>query len=198
MTVSQARVRMKPENRREQLLDLGVALLSGRPLDEISVDVLADEAGISRGLVYHYFGSLQEFHRAVVRRAADELIAITAPGDVADPLGQLTLSLAAYLDYVRDNYTGYVSLVRAAAGGDPELRAIYESARQALTDRIFEVTGPERLAQLGLRDTPLTRVMVRGWSAMVEEVVLAWVQSPRGISRRRLLAKLAEALPAVA
>ena len=33
------------------------ALLATRSLDELSIDLLAEEAGISRGLLYHYFGN---------------------------------------------------------------------------------------------------------------------------------------------
>ena len=39
--MSSPRVRMSPDTRREQLLDLGVRLLSSRPLDELSIDDLA-------------------------------------------------------------------------------------------------------------------------------------------------------------
>ena len=66
-----ARTRLSKEERRSQLLDLGVRLLSTRSLDELSIDLLAEEAGISRGLLYHYFGNKHDFHEAVVRRAQD-------------------------------------------------------------------------------------------------------------------------------
>ena len=71
--------RLAPDERRSQLLDLGVRLLATRSLDQLSIDLLAEEAGISRGLLYHYFGNKHAFHEAVVRRAADDLIAQTAP-----------------------------------------------------------------------------------------------------------------------
>ncbi|HEY3013924.1 MAG TPA: helix-turn-helix domain-containing protein, partial [Nocardioides sp.] len=80
MTTS-PRVRMTPDLRREQLLELGVRLFAHRSLDELSIETLAEEAGISRGLLYHYFGNKRDFHRAVVRKAADDLIAITAPSE---------------------------------------------------------------------------------------------------------------------
>jgi len=197
MTSTSGRIRMSPEGRREQLLELGTRLLSTRTLDEISIEVLAEEAGISRGLLYHYFGNKQEFHLAVVRRAVEQLVAITAPRDIEDPLEQLTVSIGAYLDYVVENYTGYVSLVRAAAGGNDELRAIYEAGRRALVDRIFEVTGPDGLDALGVADTPAVRMMADGWSAMTEAIILDWVPDHRGISREELLAKLAAMLPAI-
>jgi AcrR family transcriptional regulator len=39
------RVRLSPDDRREQLLDLGIELLATRSLDELSIDLLAEEAG---------------------------------------------------------------------------------------------------------------------------------------------------------
>jgi len=194
--MTSTRIRMTPDDRREQLLGLGVHLLATRSLDELSIDVLAEEAGISRGLLYHYFGNKQDFHRAVVRRAADELIEVTAPSSDEDPLQQLMLSLGAYVDYVTENYQGYVSLVRAAST-DESLREIYEQARATLTDRLFDVAGREQLAALGITDSPATRLMVRGWSALTEEVVISWVRTPHGVSRDELLQRLAQGLVAL-
>ena len=197
------RVRMTPDGRREQLLELGVRLLSTRSVDELSIDMLAEEAGISRGLLYHYFGNKQDFHRAVVRKAADDLIRVTAPPAEGEPLERLAISLEAYVDYVVANYEGYSSLVRGAGSGNADLLAIYVEARAVLTDRIFETPvgeGDDRgrlLDVLGIADTPATRLMVNGWSAMTEDVVLAWVRDPRGVHKSGLLTMLAAALPGV-
>jgi AcrR family transcriptional regulator len=188
---------MSPSDRREQLLEIGVRMLATRSLEEMSIELLAEEAGISRGLLYHYFANKQEFHVAVIRRAVADLIAITAPRDIADPMEQLTASMAAYVDYVAGNYEGYVSLVRAAKGGDEELREIYEMAREALTSRVFEAVSDEGMRDLGFVDNPLTRMVVRGWSAASEELVVGWVRDPAGVSREQLLATLAAALPAM-
>jgi AcrR family transcriptional regulator len=191
---------MTPDDRRGQLLELGVRLLSTRSVDELSIDVLAEEAGISRGLLYHYFGNKHDFHRAVVRKAADDLIAVTAPPQEGEPLERLSRSLEAYVDYVVANHAGYTSLVRAAAGGDETLREIYDEARGVLTDRIFEAAdaqGGRLLDVFGVADTPVARLVARGWSAMVEDVVLAWVREPQGVSKHELLGTVAAALPGV-
>jgi AcrR family transcriptional regulator len=189
--VSTRRVRLSPATRREQLLDLGLQLLQTRSLEELSIDLVAEEAGISRGLLYHYFRSKQDFHRAVVRRAADELVAQTAPEESLQPIARLTASLRAYVDYVLANYAAYVSLVKSAAGGDEVLRAIYDDTRTALTGRIFDSLG-----EFGLADTPAVRLLARGWSAMVEETVLSWAPE-QGVPKEELVALLAEALPAL-
>src|SRR3954469_20755501 len=106
------RSRLAPDERRNQLLDLGVRLLATRTLDELSIDLLAEEAGISRGLLYHYFDNKHDFREAVVRRAADDLIAQTAPPEEGDPLVRLQVSLTAYVDYVLANFEGYLSILK--------------------------------------------------------------------------------------
>jgi AcrR family transcriptional regulator len=187
------RTRLTPDQRRTQLLDLGVSLLATRSLDELTIDVLAEEAGISRGLLYHYFGNKNDFREAVVRRAVADLIEQTAPPEGGEPLDRLLASVAAYVDYVVANYQGYVSIVRGAAGGNETLRQVYEETRDALTDRIFTEDAQGEI----IPDTPAARLMVRGWSAMGEEMVLTWVADPRGVTRDQLLEALSASLPAL-
>lgn len=193
MTTTTTRTRLTPEQRRSQLLDLGVRLLATRSLDELSIDLLAEEAGISRGLLYHYFGNKHAFHEAVVRRAADDLIEQTAPPSDGEPMVRLVASLAAYVDYVVANHEGYLSLVKAAAGGNETLREIYEEARSALNGRIFRDDAQGEI----IPETPVTRLVVRGWSAMVEELVLSWIADPGELSREQVLDILAASLPAI-
>lgn len=191
MTTSPARTRLSPDARRAQLLELGAQLFATRSVDEISIDVLAEEAGVSRGLLYHYFGSKQDFRLAVIRHAVEDLVEKTAPPAEGEPLERLLISLGVYVDYVLDNLTLYRSLVRAAAGGTDEIRAVYEKGRFALTDRIFR---EDSLGQI-LTDTPQSRLVVRGWSAMTEEMVLTWAEDPTTITRDQLLGVLALSLP---
>ena len=190
-TGTSSRTRLSPEQRRAQLLDLGVSLLATRSLDELTIDVLAEEAGISRGLLYHYFGNKHDFREAVVRRAVDDLVEQTAPPAEGEPLERLLASLAVYVDYVAANYQGYLSIVRAAAGGNHALRDLHDEARTVLTERIFTEDAQGEI----IPDTPAARLMVRGWAALCEELVLAWVADPRGVTRDQLLEALTVSLP---
>jgi AcrR family transcriptional regulator len=192
------RTRLSPEDRRSQLLDLGVRLLATRSLDQLSIDLLAEEAGISRGLLYHYFGNKHAFHEAVVRRACDDLIAQTAPPPGGEPLERMLVSVTAYLDYVVANYEGYLSLVKGAAGGNETLREIYDEARFVLTDRIFLEDAQGEL----ISDTPTNRLIVRGWAAMTEELAITWASQHHNgatpeVTREELLTIIAGSLPAL-
>lgn len=185
------RVRLSPDARREQLLDLGVRMLATRTLEDLSIDALAEQAGISRGLLFHYFKNKQDFHRAVVQRAADNLLARTRPDVSLPPAERLALSLEHYVDYVLANRQSYISLVRGAAGGDPALLEIFDHTRAVLTSRVTD-----HLEVFGVADTPAVRLLARGWSALVEEAVLSWVADPL-LSKQELLRVLATSLPAV-
>ena len=167
-------------------------MLATRTLDELSVDVLAEEAGISRGLLFHYFKNKQDFHRAVVQRAADDLLTRTRP-DMSqdDPTVRLTVSLGHYIDYVLANKQAYISLVRGAAGGDGALLQIFEHTRSVMTARITD-----NLEVFGVPDSPTVRLMARGWSALVEEAVLGWVAEPQ-LPKDELLRVLTATLLAV-
>lgn len=188
-----SRTRLAPEQRRAQLLDLGVRLLATRSLEELSIDVLAEEAGISRGLLYHYFGGKQGFHEAVVQHAADDLYRQTAPPPGGEPLVRLRASMTAYVDYVVANHAGYRSLVRGASGGNETVRAIYESTFGALADRVFAEEGIGE----AIADTPASRLVVRAWQRMVEELVLAWCDDPAALTRDQLLQVVTDSLPAL-
>lgn len=191
------RVRLDPATRREQLLDLGVKLLATRSFEDMSIDVLAEEAGISRGLLYHYFGNKQDFHLAVVRRLAEALYEATAPVDDPSVVGRLGISLQNYLDFVVGNHRAYVAFRHAALGGNEDMRGIYEVSRTQLLDRLFDAAEPEELAAFGITDTPASRMLSRGWASMVEDVILNWLEDDRGIARDDLLASLTLSLAGV-
>lgn len=188
------RTRLAPAARREQLLALGAQMVHEGRLDDVSIDGIAEQAGISRGLLYHYFPNKREFRLAVLRRMADEVISLTAPPEGNQPVEQLYAGLAAYVDYVTEHHAAYISFVRGAAGGDEDFREIHDQARTALTDRIFTTTDPAALSEFGLSDTPAVRLMVRGWSALVEDMVLTWLDDDQGVTREELLDLMTGAL----
>src|ERR1700759_3140777 len=111
-------------------------MLATRTLDELSVEEIATKAGISRGLLFHYFASKQEFHLEVARAAAAALIDRTAPDTALPPLEALRGALGAFIDYVEENPDNYKSLVRGAAAGDADMRAIFDATRSTMAGRI--------------------------------------------------------------
>ena len=56
--------------RRAQLLELARKAFSDRSYDEVSIDDLAREAKISKGLLYHYFPTKRDLYVAGLREIA--------------------------------------------------------------------------------------------------------------------------------
>lgn len=185
------RVRLSPQARRAQLIELGVEMLATRRLDELSVELIASTAGISRGLLFHYFSSKQDFHTEVARAAAAEMIRRTEPDTSLPPVEALRGALDAFIDYVEENPDNYKSLVRGAASADLEMRAIFDGTRATMAQRVVEV-----IAQLGLELSDRADLAVHGWVAYVEECVIRWIDT-RKFDRGQLLEMLTKSLPAL-
>ncbi|MFC9996770.1 TetR/AcrR family transcriptional regulator [Nocardia sp. NPDC127526] len=187
------RVRLSPDERRSQLIALGARMLRERALEDISVGEIAEQAGISRGLLFHYFPTKQDFHLAIVQHANAQLLERTTPNrDLALP-DMLRDAIQRYVDYVSENRTSYLALLRGPASASPDLVAMVDAHRQAQVDRIL-TESPIPAADA---DRPRLALAVRGWIAFVEETTLTWLRS-EPITRAELIDMLVDSLPALA
>lgn len=162
-------VRLSPDERKAQLVSIGVDMLADRSLDELSTDDVARRAGISRGLLFHYFDSKRDFYRCVVRRECDDFAAATEPDPSLEPVPWLRSFIAGFAAYVTEHRKVYLALVRGAAGSHPAVEDIVESTRATLARRVEE--GQRRL---GMPDSPRLLVAARAWMAFAEEAVTSW------------------------
>jgi AcrR family transcriptional regulator len=181
------RARLSTDARREQLVALGVEMFSERPFDDVSIDDIAAGAGISKGLLYHYFPSKRDFYVAVVRHSADEMQAITETDPDLEPLERLADGLDRYLEYVATHARGFATVLRAGIGSDPEVAAIVEGVRAAMARRI--------LADVADTDPPpaAVRIAIRGWVGFAEAASLEWLEHGE-LSREELRELLVRAL----
>lgn len=180
-----ARKRLGVEERRAELLRVGMELFSTRAYEEIWVEEIAKEAGISRGLLYHYFPTKRDFYVAVTRAAAAEAGRLTAPDPALPPGEQLRAGIDAFLRYAEEHSHGFLTAYRGSLAGDPEVRAIVEEGRQRQAARILNVMA-------GSADpSPLLRFAVRGWIAFAQAVTAEWLgeRDPSREAVRDLLTK---------
>jgi AcrR family transcriptional regulator len=190
---SHARSRLGVDQRREQLLRIGVEIFSSRPYDGISIDEIAALAGVSKGLLYHYFPSKRDFYVAVVRASADEMRERTAPDPSLPPLEGLRAGLDAYLDYVEHHAQGYLTVHRGGIGSDEEVRAIVNEVRTLIADRILTGLGIEPAP-------PVLRTAVWGWIGFVEAAAIEWLEQrdlTRDTVRELMVLALVSAMDAV-
>ena len=184
---------MSREDRRRQFVDLGALMSREQPLETVTMEAVAEAAGVSKGLIFHYFENKADFHLAIVREQADDMIVRTAPPeDVDDPLEMLGHSMAAYVDYVAHNGRGFIGVIRGAASADADIRAVADSTRAVMTDRIFQYAPI-----IGIERTPAAEMAVAGWIAFVEESLVRWLDEPT-VTRDQLVQILVAALPMLA
>lgn len=81
------RTRMKPDDRRGEILAAALFLAQDKNYNTVSRDEIAERAGTSVGLVSRYFGTMPKLKRAVMRAAIKaEALPIIAQGLAAqDP-----------------------------------------------------------------------------------------------------------------
>jgi AcrR family transcriptional regulator len=72
-TVERPRTRLAREERRELLVDAAAQVFEGRDPGSVTFEEIADAAGVSRALVYNYFGDRQGLIEAVARRSSERL-----------------------------------------------------------------------------------------------------------------------------
>jgi AcrR family transcriptional regulator len=182
--------RLDVDERRRQLLEAGARVFTERSYDEVSMSELARAAGISKGLLYHYFPSKRDYFTATLAAAAAELAAVTEPDPSLPPAEQLAASLEAYLGWIEANADGYRRLLESA--GSPDVHSLIDAVRDRTVDRIVDgvSAGDGR---------PALRVAVRAWLWGMDGAILDWLDRgdvDRAQLRDLLLATFAGSLGA--
>jgi len=179
-------LRRSADDRRAQLVQIGLELLPTTPVQELTIDEVARRAGISRSLLFHYFATKRDYYTAVTRAAADLMWEhlMSRPGTSQEQ--QVTGILDRYVAWVETYRETHLAFVRGAAGGDPWVAEVYAETRDRLVDVALEA--------LGLPDDALRRQLVLAWFAFTEDLVGQWTRDPTTMSRDELLALLRDVL----
>jgi len=187
------RRRLSTEERREQLLSVGARLFSESPYDDVWIEQVAEIAGVSRGLLYHYFPNKRDFFAAVVARESERMLRMTAAVPGVPAREQLDANLDTYLEYVQAHAHGYRAFHRADAAGDQAVRKVYQRALAAQERQILTALAadPEFGAVFDRR--PDVRLAVRGWLAFTTAVCLEWLRGS-DLSREQVRDLCARAL----
>ncbi len=139
---------------------------------------IAEAAGVSKPLLYHYFPSKDELFIAALTEAASELQALIEPSGQGTPVEQLTSSLGAYLAWIENNSETWAKLMQSAASL-PAARTLVEGFRQSTLDLV--------LAQLTKRGkpSPALRIAIKGWLGYMDAAILDWTEA-RDLPREKL------------
>ena len=145
------------------------------------MDDVAAGAGVSKGLIFHYFDSKRDLYVEIIGRGATDLMQASAVPDATTmaPIERLTAGLHRYLEYAERAGRGYTSLLTGGVGVDPEVVNIVESVRRTFVDRI--------LSSLPYAATAVTRVAVRGFVGFVEAASVEWLNNKDEVTREQVV-----------
>ena len=137
--------------REQQMLDSAVRVFSRRGFHAASMDEIADDAGISKPMVYAYLGSKEELYLACVHREGarmlEAIVAVVGPELPADE--QLWRGLKAFYGFVGAHRDGWAVLYRQAP---------FDTEVSRLREQIIEVVA----AMFGRAVTAAGRTAKRG------------------------------------
>jgi AcrR family transcriptional regulator len=160
--------RLSPELRRERVVDAAERVFAAQPYEQVSMDAVAAEAGISRALLYRYFPGKNVLFASVYRRAADRLLDQVRLDSDAPLQEQILNGVEAHLDYFVANRNAVLAANQTLAT-DPVVQDIINAELSTLCDRIADATPLEP------RERQKFSAVIISWLAFVRVLCVQWL-----------------------
>jgi AcrR family transcriptional regulator len=164
--------------REPQMLEMAGRIFAAHGFHEASMDEIAEAAGVSKPMLYSYFGSKEGLYFAYVNAAYRELIAaideaVASAGP--DPEAQLRLGTIAYYTYVGEHRHAFRVLFREIGDPGGELA----SQRHRLVRRVGAAIEAMVVAAEARPWQPMdTDVLAEGWIGAARSLADWWLDHP--------------------
>ncbi|MFD0418576.1 TetR/AcrR family transcriptional regulator [Streptomyces sp. NPDC127108] len=173
----QARGTDRSVARRAELIVIGRKLFADTSYDALSMDDIAKQAGVAKGLIYYYFKSKRGYYLAIIEDSVADLVERAGSGTELPPTERVHRTIDGYLRYAEHHQEAYRTIVSGGVGFDAEVHAIRDGVREAMIGTIAE-------GAYGRRDIPaLVRTALLGWLCSVEGVTLDWIGTVQALER---------------
>ena len=184
MAASPKRQRMKPEVRREQLLDAATQVFAERGYEGARVEQIADAAQVSPGLLYRHFEGKQELYAEILQLANRELMQhlALAAAPKRPSSERVRDGLDAFFMFVEDHRQLWQMLMKDVL--EPEIAAIREQvttrsvmAVAALAAQDYDAESPREV------ELEMAAVMIVGSAVSLASW---WTEHPE-VSRAKMV-----------
>ncbi|CAN5633412.1 TetR/AcrR family transcriptional regulator [soil metagenome] len=203
LSISPRWSRLDRDERREQILLCAHQLFESNNFSAVSTSEIAEAAGVTRGLLHHYFGTKRELYLEVVRqmvRLPELPLPIDAAGRTVEDV--LDESVSMWLDRVYESRRTWLAAVGGEGlGRDPEVELILERARETVATQLLRVLGIEAKPE----SSPELFAVIRAFGAMAEGATAEWLRRGRldreqvhTLLTRTLLAMVRDVFPEIA
>ena len=162
--------RLDPTQRREQILDAANALFAARAYDDVSIEDIASSAGVTRGLVHHYFGGRKEVYIGLLERLGAQREEELRPPRGRSARARVADSVSRWLDWTEANRT--IWLATMAHGEDiadlEVKRAVGDLVRRAVA---LLTAYHADIAE----DSPRLRYALECWTGLNRAATRRWL-----------------------
>jgi AcrR family transcriptional regulator len=163
--------RLDPGQRREQILDGANALFAERAYDEVSIEDIASAAGVTRGLVHHYFGGRKDVHIALLERLGAQREHELRPPVGRSARARLGDTVSRWLDWTDTNRTIYLATIaRGEDIADPDVRRVVAD----VVERAVALLAAFH-ADIA-HDSPRLRHALECWTALNRAATRRWLR----------------------
>ncbi|MFE7384075.1 TetR/AcrR family transcriptional regulator [Streptomyces zhihengii] len=163
------RQRLTPEQRRAQLLDVAATLFAAQPYEDVTMEEIAERAGVSRALLYRHFPGKRELFAALYAQVAGQLLASTRVDPAETFTEQLTEGLDAHIGYFAANRHTVLAANRFLAG-DRLIQTIITDELDALREKLLGA-----LPLTDARDRAAVSGVLKSWLVFVQVLCLDWL-----------------------
>ena len=163
--------RLDPEQRREKILDAANALFAERAYDAVTIDDVARAAGVTRGLVHHYFGGRKDVYIALLARLGARREDELRPPAGGDSRARVADTVSRWLDWTEANRTIWLATIAHGEDiADPDVRQVVaDLVRRAVA---LLTTFHADIAQ----DSPRLRYALECWTGLNRAATRHWLQ----------------------
>ena len=167
------RRRLPPDERRELILQCAARLFTVLPYSQVSTTDIAREAGITRGLLNHYFTDQRGLYLEVVRRAVllptfEQTPAVLPAMLAMTTAERVDAAVAWFLDAVEPHAETYLSAAEAE-GSAADVAAILRDAEDEAARRVMILVGIDEKD-----DTVLA--LVRAYGGLAKATIVEWLR----------------------
>jgi AcrR family transcriptional regulator len=141
-----APLRLAPEARRRQLLDVACVEFAERGFYGTAMDDLAQAAGVTKPVFYQHFSSKRALFVAVLENVGERLLTvlIEATGSVETGRARVEQGFAAYFRFVEGDRAAFRLLFGASARNDAEFADVVDNVlarAAAAVSTLIEIAG---------------------------------------------------------
>lgn len=163
------RLRLSPDERREQIIEGAAKLFSSRPYSQVTTTDIAQAAGVARGLLNHYFSDKRGLYLEVVRRAVLlPTLEEPPPSPSGTPAEKVDAAVAWFLDGIASQADAYLSVVETEGSAD-DIAPILQQAEDVAAQRVLQLIGLDDSDERSL-------AIVRAYGGLAKATVYEWLR----------------------